>query len=254
MTSIGAWQPIVEQPESGSGGVAAAAAVGGSAASAGRAGTAGDGEDGGNGGAPDSPGVYLEAEDGELTGSFSTGTDAAASNGQFIQSPASVVSDMPGEALARYMFEVSVAGTFKVWGRIWSPDITSNRFWVQVDDTGWHRWRITVGTIWYWDDWHEELNYDNPLKWDLGVGTHQLQVAAEAANAKLDRLYVTSAGDRPPGNDTECRPPHSIDVGGECLPSCGSQAKPPMRSTCQCDGKPTFYAYDCASMACCDVP
>src|SRR5689334_7688542 len=63
VTSIGSWQPLVEQAGAGVGGVAAAAGVDASGGSSGNGGTAVEVE-GGNGGAPDSPGMYLEAEDG----------------------------------------------------------------------------------------------------------------------------------------------------------------------------------------------
>lgn len=251
VTSVGLWQPVV-QPEPAPGG--GAGGVGGGA------GSGGADAEGGDGGAPEpaSPGVYFEAESGELSGGFSIGADPAASNGQYIQSPATVVSDEePGEARASYVFTVDRDADYVIWGRIYSPDIFSNRFWVQVDDGDWHRWRITVGAIWYWDDFHEDIRYNTALRFPLTAGTHQLLIASAAPNARLDRLYVTADGDEPPGNDPKCNPPHSIDRGGpECERSCGSQALPGGGSSCSCaPGVETFYAYDCAgSFACCHVP
>jgi hypothetical protein len=67
-------------------------------------------------------------------------------------------------------------------------------------------------------------------------------------------LYLTSEGDEPPGNDTPCNPPHSIEVEGMCEPSCGSLAPPGMTTTCQgCDGRPLLdEVYDCP--VCCVAP
>lgn len=217
------------------------------------------GEQGGGAGQPEAPGLYLEAEDGELSGGFSIVADVAASNGEYIQPPTGPASDQPPVAdtpRARYTFELANAGDYVIWGRIYSPDVSSNRFWFQVDGGPWTRWRITVGEIWFWDDFHPDTSYDETLHFTLAAGPHELTIAKAASTARLDRLYITAEGDEPPGNDTRCRPPHSIDRGdGECFPSCGSQAPVGMRTTCvvsMCEGKPSLESYDCN--VCCVVP
>ena len=55
----------------------------------------------------------------------------------------------------------------------------------------------------------------------------------------------------PPGNDTPCTPPHSIQLAGVCQPSCGSEHG----TTCgvpQCKGQTPLPAYDCD--ICCVAP
>lgn len=265
VTSVGAWQPIVNVTEpmgaqSGSGGNAGTGGAGaGGVAGAGSAGMAGQAA--GEGGAPESPGQYLEAESGEITGGFTIGDDAAASSGQYIEGPAMVTSDQsPGAALARYTFNIEADGNFVIWGRIWSPDVSSNRFWFQVDGGNWITWRITVGKIWYWNYFHVDTLYNDVLHFPLTAGAHTLLIANEVPGARLDRLYITGAGDRPPGNDTPCNPPHSIDFdgAGDCHPSCGAQAPVGMHTTClsaTCEGKDIKdmrMAYDCG--VCCVVP
>jgi len=237
VTSVGDWEPIVQTPATGGAGTAGTA---GSTDVAGSGGTAGSQSEGGAGGEPDSPGLYLEAEDGELSGGFSIVADVAASNGQYIQPPTGPALEQPpvdGTPRARYTFELADAGDYVIWGRIYSPDVSSNRFWFQVDGGAWTVWRITVGEIWFWDDFHPDSSYNDTLHF-------------------LDRLYITSKGDEPPGNDTPCYPPHSIDRGGgDCFESCGAQAPPGMHTTCQanlCAGKDPLSAYDCN--VCCVVP
>jgi hypothetical protein len=205
------------------------------------------------------PGLYLEAESGELSGGFSIVDDVAASNGKYIQPPTgpaledAPVADTPR---ARYRFELPAAGDYVIWGRIYSPDVSSNRFWFQVDGGSWTRWRITVGEIWFWDDFHPDTSYDDTLHFQLAAGPHELVMAKDVSSARLDRLYITSSGDVPPGNDTPCNPPHSIDRGGgDCFPSCGSLAPAGMHTSClvsECAGKPTLEVYDCN--LCCVVP
>ena len=248
VTSVGSWEPTV-QTSAGATGAAGTANAGGASATAGSAGA--DGE-------PQSPGSYLEAEDGELSFGFSIVADVAASNGQYIQPPTGPAVEQPPvdtTARARYTFELANAGDYVIWGRIYSPDVSSNRFWFQVDGGTWTLWRITVGEIWFWDDFHADANYDDALHFQLAAGPHELVIAKDASTARLDRLYITSHGDEPPGNDTPCRPPHSIDRGGECFESCGSQAPPGMGTTCvvsMCAGQELLTAYDCNG--CCVVP
>jgi hypothetical protein len=236
VTSVGAWAPIVAEPEPEPD--------------------------------PDPPEpsntIYLEAESGELSvvsdatqptpSGFAIVPDVSASGGQYLEPPLGNSDSMPGPARALYRFNVASDGDFVIWGRIYSPNASQNRFWFQVDGGEWYRWRISTGQIWYWDDFHDNINYFNELLFPLGAGPHELQIASCTSGAKLDRLYITSQGDEPPGNDTPCDPPHSIEVGGECLPSCGSLAPPGMNTTCQgCEGQPELVgAYDCP--ICCVAP
>jgi hypothetical protein len=191
-------------------------------------------------------GPYVEAENGQLSGGITIGDDARASGERYIVPPAAVASeDEPGQARARYVLRASSAGDYVIWGRIRSPSIAANRFWVQVDGGSWFKWRISVGDIWYWDDFHDDVDYGTPLSFPFAQGDHELVIANCVDGVALDRLYFTAAGDEPPGNDTECNPPHSIQIGGVCVPSCGSLSG----SACgeaACTGRPLLSAYDCA--------
>jgi hypothetical protein len=91
------------------------------------------------------------------------------------------------------------------------------------------------------------------MRFHLTAGAHELLVANNVPNARLDRLYITSFGDQPPGNTTMCHPPHSIDLGdSECHLSCGVQAKPNMPTTCDCGTRTDYFeAYDCTGKKCC---
>jgi hypothetical protein len=270
VTSVGAVEPVVRQSGAGQGGVGAVVSSGGSAGGGVGGGGVGSGVGGsgvGEAGAPGAagaepmgPGLYLEAEDGELSsdpavpdGGFAIIPDATASNGHFILPPASLVSDTAaGSAQARYSFTLDKDGDYAIWGRIFTSDITSNRIWFQVDGGTWYKWRITVGTIWYWHFFHSDQAYDNRLHFMLTAGAHQLVIANDVPGFRLDRLYITADGDTPPGNTTKCHPPHTIDRGGPtCELSCGIQAKPNMPTSCNCVGQPTFPAYDCTSGLCC---
>jgi hypothetical protein len=281
VTSVGAWEPRLTQAAGGVAGGVAGGSTGGSGAVSGTASgseTGGSGGGGGgvggavgvepvtDGGGPpdvDGPGLYLEAESGELTSdpnvpdsSYAIIDDRSASGGKYILPPAGLVSGdtEPGTALAHYTFTLDQAGDYLIWGRINTPDISSDRLWFQVDGGGWTLWRLTVGKIWYWHRFHDNRLYDNPMHFMLGAGQHELLIANNVPNARLDKLYITSIpNDVPPGNTTPCHPPHTVDFGGgDCHPSCGLQAKPNMPTTCDCANATTkFPAYDCTAGQCC---
>lgn len=194
---------------------------------------------------------YLEAEAGELSGGFSAAADTQASGGRYLSPPVAVTSDeQPGSALARYAMSIPAAASYVIWGRIRSPGASENRFWFQVDGGTWFKWRISVGDIWYWDALHDDTHYGQPLEFALSAGAHELSIANCVPGVALDRLYFTAQGDTPPGNETSCNPPHSIELNGACLPSCGSLGG----TTCgpiACMNRELLPAYDCD--VCCRI-
>ena len=199
-----------------------------------------------------STGFYLEAESGQLSGGFTIGSDVTASAGGCIEPPVGVASaDEPGAARARYTFDVATSGVYLIWGRIHSPDVPHNAFWMRLDGGRWFIWHITTGEVWYWVPLHENTRYSNPLPFDLVAGPHELTVANAVDGNRLDRFYFTADGDTPPGNDTPCNPPHSIPVKGSCIPSCGSQGGNQCGAP-ECQGRTILPAYDCD--VCCAGP
>ena len=83
---------------------------------------------------------------------------------------------------------------------------------------------------------NDDFSYQTPPVFDLAVGTHQLSIANSVDQVGLDSLYITDGSDRPPPRRfTSLRsPPDSIQIGGNCLPSCGQpggqQPAVPMRA------------------------
>jgi hypothetical protein len=201
-----------------------------------------------------SNGFYIEAESGRLSGGFTVGNDPTASGGQFLAPPSGMFSNgQPGSARAIYDIDITNPGTYTIWGRIQSPDTSHNRFWFQVDNDTWYNWYITTGEIWYWNRVHNNVDYYTRLTFELAAGPHQIHIANSTDGVRLDRLYITPDRDIPPGNNSPCRPPDSIQVNGACIPSCGSQGG----NQCgvpQCAGARMVPVppYDC--QVCCIVP
>jgi hypothetical protein len=196
--------------------------------------------------------VYLEAETAQLSGGFTVQSDQSVSGGQFLAPPSDAASDsVPGPARAVYSFDVPATGTYFLWGRIHSPDANHNRFWFRIDGGSWTLWRISTGEVWWWNPAHDDAAYAPPLTFTLAAGTHQLVLADAAPGFGIDRFYLTTGSETPPGNTGPCQPPHSIEVGGVCLPSCGSQGGNGCGSV-ECAGYPLLSAYDCD--ICCVMP
>jgi len=195
---------------------------------------------------------YLEAESGQLSGGFTIGADPSTSGGRYLQPPVGVTAmTQPGSARALYSVAIPTAATYIIWGRIHSPDAHHNTFWIQVDGGAWYLWRIATGDVWYWNRFHDNINYGTPLTFALNAGPHELLIANADDGVGLDRLYFTPNGDTPPGNNTPCNPPSSIEVGGACQKSCGAQGGN-LCGAVPCMGYPTMAAYDCA--VCCTHP
>lgn len=193
-------------------------------------------------------GVYLEAEDGELSGGMSVLDQAEASAGRVIEPPVGSESETtPGPARARYELIAETDGVFHVWGRVHGQDLESNRCFFQVDQGPWHTWRITTGDAWYWDVLHDNFTYDVPYELELRAGRHELVLASAVAGFGIDRLFYSADGSKPQGRETLCNPPHYVEYDGVCNPSCGS-----LSGSCggdPCIGLPSMPTYDCA--ACC---
>lgn len=197
-------------------------------------------------------GVYVEAESGEVSQGFTIQSDASVSGGFYLASPAGSASETaPGPDRVRYAIDVPARGKYIVWGRIHSPDAIHNRVWFNVDGGTWYVFRISTGDDWYWEPFHDDRNYLEPLAFDLAAGRHELVLADAVEDVGLDRFYFTASGDTPPGNDTPCHPPDSIRRGDTCLPSCGSQGGNDCGITA-CSTLPQLPAYDCD--VCCIGP
>jgi hypothetical protein len=195
--------------------------------------------------------VYIEAESGKLSG-FTIEMDPAASAGEYILPPPGSQSELvPGDATAEYAFELSSPATYLVWGRIHAPGALNNAFWVTVDNGQSYRWQLSTGVVWFWGPVTSGTDYGNPIQYALDAGSHRLVFRNSTPGVGLDRIYVTLPGDVPPGNDTPCSPPNSIQLAdGGCESSCGSHGS----TTCgaACAGQPALPSYDCA--VCCLTP
>jgi len=213
----------------------------------------------GDGGIDCIPGRYYEAEDGALSSSkasvvWTIGSDPNAAGGKYIVSPSEVDDTQAGPALATYTLHIPADGMYVIWGRFYAPNVNSDRVWMRVDADPYQRLRGTTGDTWHWFHFHKDGDWDNPIQFQLTMGDHTLDIANDAPGNKIDRFYVTSAGDTPrpgAGEDMTCNPPHTIIKAGACVSSCGTL----MGNSCDpvaCQGQTPLAAYDCT--VCCQLP
>jgi Zn-dependent metalloprotease len=140
--------------------------------------------------------VWLEAEGGTITAPMQVANDAAASGGKYIQVAAGNNSNTspPAGGHALLPFAVTVAGSYKVWGRVIAPTTADDSFYVRIDTGAWMSWNgIPAGTTWHWDDVHNGGTASTPAAtFTLAAGNHTLEIAYREDGARLDRLLVTS--------------------------------------------------------------
>jgi hypothetical protein len=211
----------------------------------------------GSGPVPSAPNaIYFEAEDGVLSGPMTVANEltlageTASGEGYIVSSEAQPSNTEPGAGRAFYDFELGEAGDYVLWGRLYGPSVTENRFWMRLDESAWVLWRLSTGELWHWDDAHDNLDYGSGLVFPLEPGEHRLEIATAAPEARIDRFYITSNGDEPPGNLDPCDPPHSIQLGGSCVRSCGSYGMVSCLAEA-CIDREELPVYDCA--VCCLV-
>ena len=192
----------VANPSCGAGN-AGAGGMGGRGGAGGMGGTGGRGGMGGMGGMPATgASLWIEAEDaGTLTDPLQVGTDAMASGGSFISMPIpdpplAMARPEPGSAtdgIASYSFNVGMAGTYRIWGRVRIPGGENDSFWVRIDAGTWYQWNnIPLAANWTWDDVHDSNNMDMLQEFQLTAGQHTLNVAYREAGAELDKILITS--------------------------------------------------------------
>ncbi|MCK5270045.1 MAG: hypothetical protein KAJ46_04640 [Sedimentisphaerales bacterium] len=113
-----------------------------------------------------------------------------------------------------FHFYLSTAGTYYVHARTYYDNEDRNSFYVSIDDTwvnpetGPAIWGTTYGS-WHFDTATSIVNQAGVKTWSLTAGWHFLEVHSREANARLDRLVIT----------TDSNPP--VDPGGAESSSSG---------------------------------
>ena len=161
--------------------------------------------------------IWLEAECGNVGSNWEEHNDANASNGKYmkVQPGLGSNSSAPAGTVDRieYSFNLSSAGTYKVWLRSIAANGGDDSFWVKVptatNNNSWIKYNnIPLGSNWEWDVVHDTDNGDNVVLFDLPSGSNTLYIAYREDETKVDKIVIATSSYTPPstaGSDaTNC--------------------------------------------------
>lgn len=148
--------------------------------------------------APVCGGLSQEAEDGVLTGDFMIGNDPLASAGKFIHVPEGTGDYWYGpnvRQLAKYCFDVTEQGTYRLDGNVYGSDLLSDSFYVRVDNkpATAYLWDVLLNTSYLTDSLSNRYLAD-PVSLKLPVGPHTVTVYLREDGTRLDKLQLVKTG------------------------------------------------------------
>src|SRR5262245_6382589 len=138
---------------------------------------------------------WLEAECGTVGSLWNRTTDSTASNSQYVtiqpgnNSTASAPTNTAG--YLNYAFNVTQAGTYRVFARVLGPTANDDSFWVRMDGGSWVMWNNWWNPNWVWAV--------TPNTYNLAAGAHTLTFAYREDGARLDKLNITTSTATPTG-------------------------------------------------------
>lgn len=139
--------------------------------------------------------IWIEGETGEIQRPMERGVDLKASSTGFVQVGKGYQSlDTPPEqGHISYRFTAEEGGIYILWGRVFTPDIMADSFWVRFDGGDWVRWReIALSDAWHWAPVHDWDRNKQIVRFNLPKGRHTLEIAYREDGAQLDRFLLTN--------------------------------------------------------------
>lgn len=148
--------------------------------------------------------IQFEAESGSRTSPMVAATDATASNATYIWVPNGTgnnTSTTGTTGVATFNFNVSVAGSYRIWGLKKTPNASDDQFLVKMDNGTYQTWTCYTGhgNNWAWDLVNNSGAQD-PILYNLSAGQHTLRVRWRDDGAKLDRLILTNGAEFVPAD------------------------------------------------------
>lgn len=143
--------------------------------------------------------VWLEAECGKVGSAWSVYTDRTdASNGKYLFIPDlgnanTNSSNVIASQNITYTFDVSVAGSYKLFARASADNAGSDSFHYRVDGGGWGTSNGPAN--------HPAFKWDEVTTWTLSAGRHTMTIAMREDGLRLDKFYLGLNGTDPDGVD-----------------------------------------------------
>ena len=153
---------------------------------------------------PETPAyIWMEAEEGMLSGSMQQAVDQGASNGAYVWlSAGHSATRKPEGGKGVYTFEITEPGDYVIWGRVIAPAHNANSFFVALDGNEPFIWDTegpdpkNMAHSWSWDVVHARPDSDAalgvPMAYRLEAGSHRIVIKGREKGTRLDRLLVTN--------------------------------------------------------------
>ncbi|NJB86504.1 hypothetical protein GGR26_002272 [Lewinella marina] len=138
---------------------------------------------------------WLEAECAVVGSAWTTVSDAAASNGEYVHAPGNSTLATPPADIEdnhlRFLLDNAAEGSYQLFARISAPNPDNDSYWVRVNNGAWFKWSggITVDGNFNWNKFNGSLS----LVDDINL----IDIAWREGGAKLDKLYLAIAGTLP---------------------------------------------------------
>lgn len=139
------------------------------------------------------PVLSFEAEDGQIVAPMVVGSDANASNGQFVSVPGS--SQQGGNGSATFVFTVTEAGDYVILAETIAPSASQDSFFIDYNGVQ-YLWDVAVSTTWITDTASDRGNADigspetDPLVFTLTAGEHTITLRERESGTQLDRVRL----------------------------------------------------------------
>lgn len=143
---------------------------------------------------PTCAGLVQEAENGAFSGNFVIKNSAAASGGQYIETPEGTgfESSAPNGNIAAYCFNVPTTDTYYLKGTLLGADSSDDSFFVSVDDqANPYLWDFQRGTS-FTGDFLATRGGADPVVLSLSAGEHIVKFYQREDGAQLDKLELVS--------------------------------------------------------------
>jgi hypothetical protein len=103
------------------------------------------------------------------------------------------VDDAAG-GLAFLEFAVPRTGEYRLWGKVITPSLDEDSFWMRIDDGEWIQWNDIShqDQTWHWDDVRPFESRADRFMVPLAEGPHVLRVSYRELGSKLDRIVIAS--------------------------------------------------------------
>ncbi len=151
-------------------------------------------------------GLIREAEQGDLSGTFTVDTDANASGGQFVHVPdgAGNVWNFGGGPRAEYCFTVAQAGVYRINTRVLANAGNNDSFFVQVDGSpvDGFLWDVRRSGV-FVQDYVSDRDAADPVEVSLSAGEHTVSFWLREDGVRLDRIELELTDSEPPPSQCE---------------------------------------------------